>query len=200
MTRFIKPALLGTTAMLFTASLAFAAPKADTNNDGQITKAEFIAEANLKFINTDTNADGLLSEDERKAAKEAYRDKRAAKRFAKVDLNGDGVITEAEYNAKRQERTEKRANNRERRMERLTNSGSVTAERMRSNSDEFRRGRDHRASRIKRDTNDDGFITRAEFDAATEAMFERMDVNNDGVLTKGEGRKRKRKKRGFWTR
>jgi len=51
MTRFIKPALLGTTAILFTAGLALAAPKADTNNDGQITEAEFLTEANLKFIN-----------------------------------------------------------------------------------------------------------------------------------------------------
>jgi len=111
------------------------------------------------------------------------------------------VITEAEYNARR----DQRANERERRRERLTNSnlndpqGLAYSERMRSNTDEFRRG-DHKASRIKRDTNEDGFITRAEFDAATEAMFTRLDANADGVLTEGEGRKKRRGKRRFWKR
>jgi hypothetical protein len=39
------------------------------------------------------------------------------------------------------------------------------------------------------DANGDGVITRAEYEASTLAMFERLDKNADGVLTKGEGRK-----------
>ena len=37
-------------------------------------------------------------------------------------------------------------------------------------------------------------ISRAEYDAATDALFNRMDANGDGVLTEGEGRKRRGRK------
>lgn len=38
----------------------------------------------------------------------------------------------------------------------------------------------------KADANNDGRITRAEFNAQTEAHFKRMDTNNDGVITTEE--------------
>lgn len=38
----------------------------------------------------------------------------------------------------------------------------------------------------KMDTDNDSRITRAEFDAATDARFKRMDANNDGVITTDE--------------
>lgn len=38
------------------------------------------------------------------------------------------------------------------------------------------------------DSNNDGVLTRAEFDAGQQALFARLDANNDGQLTREEGR------------
>lgn len=205
MPRFFKLALLGTSALLLTAGLALASPKADTNNDGTISQAEFMAEASDRFINTDLNADGALTKDEMKASHERRRTEHAEKRFEKSDANGDGVISKSEYDAKRAEHTEKREARRD-----LNNDGTVDvadkelhkAKRAKRKEKQAERkanrdvNRDNYRKRIKRDANGDGLITRAEYDTATEAMFIWLDANADGVLTKGEGKKRRRGKRG----
>ena len=60
-----------------------------------------------------------------------------------------------------------------------------------------RRGK--RAERPQMDTNGDGLVSLDEYMAISEQLFTRMDANADGVLTKGEGQKRKGK-RGFRSR
>jgi len=52
----------------------------DTNGDGMISEAEFMAHAKAKFAEKDTNKDGSISKDEAKAAKEAMREKHKEKR------------------------------------------------------------------------------------------------------------------------
>ena len=47
--------------------------------------------------------------------------------------------------------------------------------------------------RPRLDADGDGLISRAEYDAMGAKLFDRMDANDDGVLTKGEGRHGKRK-------
>ena len=49
--------------------------KADANNDGSISKAEFTTAAMTRFTATDANKDGKVTTDERKAAREAMRTK-----------------------------------------------------------------------------------------------------------------------------
>jgi len=128
MSRFTKTILSASAAFAIT-GVALAAPKADLNQDGQITRAEFQAEANAKFAAADTDFDGQLTKDEMKSLRVKRKAEREDKRFAKMD-----------------------------------------------------------------DANGDGVVSRAEYDASTEALFTRMDANGDGVLTKGEGKRRKGRK------
>jgi hypothetical protein len=196
-----KIALMGTAAAFSLSAIAMANPKADTNQDGQISKAEFVDAANAKFARTDANGDGLLTEAERQADREAMRAQRQAERFSKADKNGDGFISQDEFNSGASERDA-------RRKERMDANGDGTVDKadrearrakMKEKREERKSKRKERKKdqakkkRIKIDANDDGFISLAEHATATDAMFERLDANGDGVLSKGEGRKRKRK-------
>ena len=203
MTKFLKPLLLGTAGLLC-AGIAIASPKADINNDGQITQAEFLAEADARFTATDTNFDSLLTKEEIKAAREAKRAERKAKidtdgdgnvskaekkaakalmkekmqarKLANFDTDGDGTLSETEKEAGKAQRKELREAFKARKAERKAEKGDKRA--------------------LRGDTNEDGVISRAEFDTATISLFERLDVNADGVLTEGEGKKRRKKKGG----
>lgn len=217
----IRTALL-TTAALAVAGLAYAAPKADMNQDGQVTQSEFMAAATTRFVNADTNADGVLTKDEMKAARKAKHDARAEKKFEGLDANGDGFVSKDEYDAQRAERAEKRAERRD-----LNSDGTVDeADRVLMKEKREARKAEREARRAEReasgaagpnkrggkdgkrrmrgpnpDANGDGVVTRAEYETSTLAMFERLDKNADGVLTKGEGKKRGRKgKRGSGSR
>ncbi len=53
---------------------------ADTNNDGAISQAEFQAAALARFDKADANADGTVTAEEHKAAREAHRAERQANR------------------------------------------------------------------------------------------------------------------------
>ena len=54
--------------------------KHDTNGDGVISEAEFLAHAKAKFAQKDTNGDGSISREEAKAAKQSKREKMKDKR------------------------------------------------------------------------------------------------------------------------
>jgi len=210
--------LLLTTAALTAAGLAYAAPKADLDQDGQVTQTEFMTAATTRFVNTDTNADGVLTKDEMKAARTAKREERAAWKFDGLDANADGVISKDEYDAKRAERSEKmkarldvnndgvvdeadreamKAKREAKKAERAARRAEREANGETRAKGEKRGGKRARMRGPNPDANGDGVVTRAEYEASTLAMFERLDKNSDGVLTKGEGRKRGRKgKRG----
>ena len=206
MSKILKPILL-VTAALTLSGVAMAGPKADVNQDGQITKAEFLDAANAKFILADTDFDGNLTQDELKTLREARSAEREAKRFEKQDLNGDGAITQEEISQAKAERKAKRA---AKRLEKQDTDGNGVlddaekevakaarkAKRAEYGSSSKGKRGDKAGKKIKRDANDDGVISRAEFDAANEALFARMDANGDGVLTKGEGPRGRKGKRG----
>ena len=197
----IKLTLLVSTACLLTAGIAAAQPMADLDGDGKISKYEFVTEANARFESTDTNSDGVITEAERQAHKDNKRSEIQSKMFGELDANGDGVITRSEFDAKAEERHSKMEEHRD-----INGDGVVDRADRDARREKFRErfekgGRDgrhegrHEGRRLSPDANDDGVVTRAEHESAVETMFERLDVNADGFLEKGEGRKRSGKRR-----
>jgi len=73
--------------------------KIDTNHDGVISDAEWNAARDARFKALDANGDGTLSSDEMAAAAKKRGAEREARMFKRVDTNGDGKISKAEYDA-----------------------------------------------------------------------------------------------------
>lgn len=130
----VKKSVLGMIAVGF---LMVAAPvlaaSADTNQDGNLSQAEMLAQVDKRFQAADTNRDGKLSQAEwqahlsakrqdmqakkgnRQAAKQTQRVAKQAerqnKRFAMLDSNKDGFISLAESRALAQQSFQKRDTN-----------------------------------------------------------------------------------------
>ena len=176
--------------------------KLDQNGDQQLSKSEFLDGATARFDAADTNRDNFISDDERKAQREANRESREDRRFAKTDLDNDGQISKEEFDTVRNTRREKAQSRRD-----VNNDGLVDAtdrelrkeQRKTRRADRKTRRAERKASQSERgetkikgpDTNEDGFVSREEHMVAAERMFEFLDQNNDGVLSQGEGAKRK---------
>lgn len=90
--------------LLFSAAVCFAASdgfnQADTDNDGRISKKEYMDAAAKVFDDLDKNKDGVLTKEELKSI-----DKRSAKKFIKnEDMNADGKISREEFAAAAEKR------------------------------------------------------------------------------------------------
>ncbi len=170
--------ILGVTALCLGATIsvtAFAGPhhkKADTDQNGEVSRAEFNTQHNQRFQAVDTNADGRLSKEERTAHKQTMRAQRATMRFDKLDANSDNFISRTEFAAVRANPKPK----------------------MRKMKKHMKRkhARLHKNAKPA-DTNQDGFIDRAEFDVRANDTFTKMDANNDGVLSQADRPLRKNK-------
>lgn len=110
-----KKLIVGAAILLPVAGITFAATaqdghkrdhgrmieRLDTNDDGQISKAEATAERQARFAEMDANGDGALSIDEMIAHREQKRAERMARRqqrgFSRLDTNGDGQISADEF-------------------------------------------------------------------------------------------------------
>jgi len=205
MTRtLLKTALIASTAVLLMA----AGPKADTNQDGQVTKAEFTEAATAHFLAADVNGDSFLTEDERKAFRKAKKAEMKEKRFNKLDADGDGSISREEMEAVSEKRKARKASKKAEILERYDTNldGELSdaertvlkAERDAKRAEKGERGgkKGKRGERPNPDANGDGFISLDEHLAMADQLFARLDANSDGVLTEGEGRKRKGKRGG----
>ncbi len=204
MTYLKSRTLISLMAIAAAACTAAALPQADANQDGTITRAEFMAESDSRFAKTDTNRDGYLSQDERENAKAIRQSERQIKKFDRLDTNGDGVITRAEFDSETASRKER---HKERRMKFMdaNKDGQITDEDRKLRQEKRAEMRKERGERSKRgdrkkvshweriDSNGDGLISAQEFRSGAEKMFERMDANDDGMLTEGEGRKRRKR-------
>ena len=71
----------------------------DANNDGTITRAEFMSQAEARFKMMDANNDGKLTEADRAAAQKMH--------FNKMDTNKDGKLSMSEVKATRGEKAVK---------------------------------------------------------------------------------------------
>lgn len=222
MSRTLKLIVMGTTALLISGT-ALAKPQADIDQDGRISQSEFLAAADDRFSTADTNFDGVLTSDEKDAAKAQRRgkmkEKIGEKVFGKLDVNGDGFITTDEFDTAAQARADrpgKVGKDGKNRFEKLDVNGdsfvtkdefdtAMQARGERGKKDGKKRaakgdGEGRLGKRIKNridpDANADGVITRDEAQASALTMFARLDADGDGFLTEGEGRKRKGKRKG----
>lgn len=115
-------------------------------------------------------------------AQDGSQERDGRRGFFQADSNSDGVLTRAEFDAGR---TASFA-----RLD-ADNNGQLTREEMRAERGEHRGRRGgHRGGGMHQlasaDANNDGNITREEFLARPNQMFERMDDNNDGVISANE--------------
>ena len=210
MTRLLtKTALIGSAAILLIA----ASPKADLNQDGQVTKAEFMESAQTHFAETDTNGDGFVTEDERTAHRAARFEDKKNEIFAKLDANGDGSVSRDEMDAIGERMTARKDKWKAKKLERYDTNldgelndsertimdaerDAKKAERRADGGERRGRKGGKRGQRPNPDANGDGFVSLDEHMAISEQLFTRLDANADGVLTKGEGRKRRGRRGG----
>jgi len=184
--------------------------RADTNGDGNISRAEFTAQAEARFARMDKNGDGFITADEMSGrggrgpgrglmAADTDQDGKisraefmaqATERFAKLDANGDGQISGDEMKAM---------------MERVREGGRMGGRRGMSGEAGAatmpppppppgaeggplgdHHGH-HGAGMLARlDTNQDGKISRDEMRADADKHFDRLDTNHDGFIDQVE--------------
>ena len=182
--------------------------RADTNGDGNISRAEFTAQAEARFARMDKNGDGFITADEMSGrsgrgpggglmAADTDQDGKisraefmaqSSERFAKLDTNGDGQISGDEMKAMMERMREGR------RMGGRRGMGGEAAGAMMPPAASRRRGRPdgrhhghHGAGRLARlDTNQDGKISRDEMRADADKHFDKLDTNGDGFIDKAE--------------
>jgi Ca2+-binding EF-hand superfamily protein len=141
----------------------------DTNKDGSVTQAEFLAHGEARFAQADTNKDGKLTKEERQAAHQAHM----KERFAKHDTNKDGKLTKDEL-GKMPEEFQKRVDS--------NGDGAITQAEM-----EAAKGKMHeKHGRGPGDPMGDKTVTREDMKAKAVEHFTRMDANKDGKVTKDE--------------
>jgi hypothetical protein len=205
MKTFLTTAAIG--AMLTAGAAVAMQSQAPTPPKQPISKAEMLARADARFDRLDTNKDGQLSAEERKAGMDAARAAMAEKKggelqdfvpgarrgggggmgermLARVDTNGDGLISKAENRAMVEARFA--------RMD-ADKDGAVEAGEGRKGMGKrgegrggkrmgMRGGRGGGAGMMMADTNKDGTISKAEFDAQSAQRFAKLDTNSDGRI------------------
>lgn len=158
--------------------------RADTNGDGSVSRAEFVAAAEARFAARDANSDKVLA-----AAELGER----AGRAKRQDTNNDGSISLAEATATATAMFQRLDAN---------GDGKLEAGEMRQRHGK----RGHRAmapdgearpapgrggglgamALMRADTNGDGRISREEHRAQSDQRFDRMDANRDGFVDQAE--------------
>ena len=179
-------AALSASLMLGAAGTSFAAPR----GPGMGKEVTFVRM--LKQF--DSNKDGQISKDENKAG--------AEKLFALVDADKDGSVTPGEFRAYRQEkmktwRAERKATREANKADKSSDetammsdddapSGDMKKDHGRDHGKNMKHhGRRHGGDMLMRiaDKDENGQLSLAEAQAASEKLFTRMDTNKDGVIS-----------------
>ncbi len=160
--------------------------KFDANNDGKVSKEEFKGYMEKRFQRMDVDKDNTVSVDELAQYRRQQQNKSKASKLARFDTNGDGSISKEEFIASRIKQIE----NRFLKLDKNKDSKLTT--------DEFAKKKNQYATLFENiDANKDGKISNEEKDAALERLFNRLDQNQDQIVTEKEikeGRKHKMRK------
>jgi Ca2+-binding EF-hand superfamily protein len=110
----------------------------DADGSGEITVEDFATLRDTRFGELDTDGDGMVSQAEYIAHAEAQATERAAERFAQLDADEDGVLSRDAIEART------RGGNGERMISRLDedNSGGISAEEFEAAKDRMSKRRD----------------------------------------------------------
>lgn len=150
---------------------------ADANNDGAVTRQEFDAGRDAHFRQADGNNDGQLARDEMRAMHgrhggEHHRGGHAG-HLARADANNDGAITRDEFLARPTQMFSRLDAN---------NDGVISQ----NERPQERGGRGSHGPHAQRDGDGNGQLSREEFVAMGATMFDRLDANDDGRVTREE--------------
>jgi Ca2+-binding EF-hand superfamily protein len=142
--------------------------RADTDGDRRLSQAEFVGQRVQRLTAADTNRDGSVTADERRAAMQAHRASRADARFDRLDGNDDGAVSRAEFDAAREAARQARADRGPRPMR--AQRGPARGQ----------RGMPRMEAR--------GPVVIADVQTRAEQAFTRLDADHDGYITPAEGR------------
>ncbi|MFF2322409.1 EF-hand domain-containing protein [Agrobacterium sp. NPDC058088] len=177
-TRKIALSALGAALVLSTAATASFAAPGKGHKDRMPFRPELMYIHLLKVA--DTNKDGKISKEEFTARQDAL--------FAEIDKDKDGSITPKEMREYRQAKMEafRAAHPRPEREDAKAEDGKgPDGKRAEREKVWGRHGGKGAAFAMIRwaDTDENGQVSKAEFTAAGEKMFERLDRNKDGVIS-----------------
>lgn len=161
--------LVGATGVALAQQAPDRAMRADADGDRRISRTEFVDRRVERLTALDTDRDGSITTDERRAARQARLAGLADARFDRLDANDDGSISRAEFDSARETAREARADRggralrAERRLARREARGPVVIAEVQD-----------RAERnfARFDGDGDGFVTAAERQAARQTMRE----------------------------
>jgi Ca2+-binding EF-hand superfamily protein len=158
--------------------------QADSNNDGVLTRQEFDAGRDTRFARLDADNNGQLTREEMRAMRGEHADRgdRHGRHrggmhgLRSADANNDGNITRDEFLAGPLEHFNRLD---------ADHNGVISTAEMPRRSERSERG-DRSERRASRDANGDRQISREEFASMGSGMFDRLDTNNDGQVTREE--------------
>lgn len=149
--------------------------RADADNDGRISQAEFVQQRVQRLTASDANHDGTVSVEERQAAMQARRAERNTTRFAAMDTDSNGAISRSEFDTAHAARADGARGERGER-----SRGHRGGRQGGRGGDMAQQGGRHGAER--------GPVVIAEVQTKATEAFARLDANHDGYVTAEEGR------------
>ena len=161
---------IGASILASAATVVYAASPAARDHDKTMTRAEVTAMAGEMFTRMDANSDGVINQADRDAMRNSM--------FDRMDANKDGSISREEFTAAHPGRGGPG----------MAAHGSPRMEghHGRHGGMGGRHGGMGKMMLRMADADKDGSVTRAEFDTAVAAHFDRVDANRDGSITKEE--------------
>ncbi len=154
----------------------------DINSDKKVTQSEFEFAAKERFNAIDINRDQEVDKAEFKNWRAKTQHSKKRYRLGKADVNADGQISEAEFLHSRNRGTKRRFD-----LIDVNHDGNITrAELNRFQKVKYYPKKHHNKLFKKFDYDKNNTISQAESLAVWSKLFNRLDANNDAVVTEQE--------------